>query len=90
MLNENYLRSSALLQQFTGLDYDYLNAIDSIQTPTLVTHGNNDVIQLEADREPTSCLINAKMVLLESGHFSFVELQSHYLHKVGIFSETVN
>ena len=66
-----------------GKRHDYRKALRSVQAPTLVIHGEDDLQSESASRAYADLLPNAQFVVIEDvGHFSFYE-------QPGIFSEVV-
>jgi pimeloyl-ACP methyl ester carboxylesterase len=55
-------------------DWDWRDRLGNLRVPTLVIHGEQDAIPLDAAREWASVLPDARLVVLpDAGHLSYVE-----------------
>lgn len=67
-------------------DWDWRRDLGSLRAPTLVIHGVDDPIPLDAAREWVLALPNATFELIErSGHFPYVEQPDAFYAAVGKF-----
>lgn len=62
-----------LLRESLGEEPDLWDRLNGIQTPTLVLHGRYDPTPLGMSQELARSLPLGRLVVLESGHFPFVE-----------------
>jgi proline iminopeptidase len=54
-------------------DYDLLPALRRLATPTLVVHGEDDFVPLAIAREIADAIPRARLEILPTSHFSYVE-----------------
>jgi proline iminopeptidase len=55
-------------------DYDLMPALERLHIPTLVIHGDNDLVPVDVARDIASAIPDARLIVLrECGHFSFLE-----------------
>ncbi|MGE0160787.1 MAG: alpha/beta fold hydrolase [Gemmatimonadales bacterium] len=64
---------------------DWWDRLPTIQVPTLVLHGRYDVIPLAMSQALASALPMGRIVVLESGHFPYVEARDALLSAVSSF-----
>jgi proline iminopeptidase len=55
-------------------EYDLLARLRSLNTPTLVIHGDHDFVPLECARNVADAMSGSRLVVLsECGHFAYLE-----------------
>jgi pimeloyl-ACP methyl ester carboxylesterase len=64
---------------------DWWERIPTIQVPTLVLHGRYDVLPLAMSQELAAAFPAGRVVVLESGHFPYVEARDALLSAVSSF-----
>lgn len=70
-------------------DYDWRQALRSVQAPTLVVHGSVDVIPVETAREWTAALPDSRLMLMEGiGHFPYLEAREPFIEAVSRFVQS--
>lgn len=75
---------------FTDLDNDYdeLGAIKRITTPTLIIHGDEDLIPLASSQQIQQAIAGSQLVVLEGiGHIPFVEAPTAFFAAVREFMQ---
>ena len=66
--------------------YDWRPALRSVTAPTLILHGEGDVIRLESAREWAATLPNSRLLVLSGGgHFAYMEMPDKFLSAVDAF-----
>jgi proline iminopeptidase len=76
LMNETWLSS----------DYNLLPKLERLRTPTLVIHGDDDLIPVECAAHIAQAIPGARFVLLrECGHFSFLERPEEVRNELGDF-----
>jgi proline iminopeptidase len=69
-----------------SLEWDWRQRVASVQAPTLVIHGQEDLIPLEASREWANALPHARILVIPgSGHFPHLEAPNVYFPAVERF-----
>lgn len=69
-----------------SMEWDWRSGLSSLQIPTLVIHGTEDLIGLESSREWVTALPQASLLVLEgSGHFPHLEVPEVFFPAVGRF-----
>ena len=67
-------------------DYDWRRAMAQIQAPTLVIHGDKDVIPVETAREWATTMPNARLFVMRGyGHFPYMEAPEPFFTAVDRF-----
>ena len=67
-------------------DYDWRRAMAQIQAPTLVIHGDKDVIPVETAREWATTMPNARLFVMRGyGHFPYMEAPEPFFATVHQF-----
>jgi proline iminopeptidase len=66
-------------------DIDWWDRLPSIQVPTLILHGRFDVIPYAMSETLAGTLPRARVVVLDSGHFAYVEARDALLSAVSSF-----
>jgi pimeloyl-ACP methyl ester carboxylesterase len=64
---------------------DWWDRLASIQTPTLVLHGRYDVMPYAMSQSLAAAFPAGRVVVLESGHFPYVEARDALLSAVSSF-----
>lgn len=61
-------------QTWDAADYDLIARLGRLDIPTLVLHGDHDLVPIEAAREVVDAIPGARFdVLTDSGHFAYLE-----------------
>jgi proline iminopeptidase len=66
-------------------EVDWWDRLPSIQTPTLVLHGRYDVAPPAMSQALAAALAQGRVVVLESGHFPYIEARDALLSTVATF-----
>jgi proline iminopeptidase len=66
-------------------ELDWWDRLATIQTPTLVLHGRYDAIPYAMSQTLAAAFPNGRVVVLESGHFPYVEARDALLSAVSSF-----
>ena len=66
-------------------ELDWWDRLATIQTPTLVLHGRYDAIPYAMSQTLAAAFANGRVVVLESGHFPYVEARDALLSAVSSF-----
>lgn len=88
--NINSLKIMEISQKtILGRPFDLTQSLQSLQTPTLVIHGKEDVIPFETAERIYKALPQAKYVLIPNcGHFPYVETPETYFEEIRHFLKT--
>jgi proline iminopeptidase len=76
---ENIVKARAIedrlyAQTWLSREYDLLARLRSLNTPTLVIHGDHDFVPLECARNVADAVSGSRLVMLsECGHFAYLE-----------------
>jgi len=81
---DNGFEVTRLLVESMG-PLDWWDRLPAIDVPTLVIHGRYDLIPLAASQELAATLPRARLVVLDSGHFPYVEDPDGLLSAVASF-----
>lgn len=78
-----------LKKQEFAKPFSYYSQIKALNVPTLVIHGEHDIIPLKTAQNLADHLPNAQYVVLKQcGHFPYVEQQNQYFHAIKHFLQT--
>jgi pimeloyl-ACP methyl ester carboxylesterase len=63
-------------------EYDLLTKLRRLKTPTLVIHGDHDLVPLECAMNVAEAVSGARLVVLECGHFAYLERPAEVLNAI--------
>jgi pimeloyl-ACP methyl ester carboxylesterase len=66
-------------------ELDWWDRLATIQTPTLVLHGRYDALPYAMSQALAAAFPNGRVVVLESGHFPYLEARDALLSAVSSF-----
>jgi proline iminopeptidase len=93
-LPANYKQASQTL--FAGLgsdlkEYNYYNSVQRFRFPTLILHGREDVLPLQASERLLESIPNSRLTIFrDSGHFIFIEEPKKFYQEMVTFGRMVN
>jgi proline iminopeptidase len=93
-LQPNFKQASQTLYGGLGpdlKDYNYYNSVQRFRFPTLILHGREDVLPLEASERLMESIPNSRLTIFRnSGHFIFIEEPKKFYQEVVTFGRMVN
>lgn len=93
VINENTAKNMGAISNFifTSMgNYDLHNDLNVIGCPTLVMHGRQDPMPLEAAEKINESIPNSELVVFEnSGHWIYLEEEEKFISVVSIFLESL-
>jgi proline iminopeptidase len=93
-LQPKFKQASQVL--YTGLaadlkDYNYYSSIQRFRFPTLILHGREDVLPLQASERLLESIPNSRLTIFRnSGHFIFMEEPKKFYQEMVTFGRMVN
>jgi proline iminopeptidase len=93
-LQPRYKQASQVL--FAGLgsdmkEYNYYSSIQRFKFPTLILHGRDDVLPLQASERMLHSIPNSRLsIFRDSGHFIFIEEPKKFYQEVVSFARMVH
>lgn len=81
---------------YTGLgndlkDYNFYNSVQRFRFPTLILHGREDALPLQASERMLESIPNSRLTIFrDSGHFIFIEEPKKFYQEVVTFGRMVN
>jgi proline iminopeptidase len=82
-------RNSLIVNRYTWASlgpYDWRPAMRQVRAPTLIVHGEREVIPMEYAREWAATMPNARLLILPGlGHFLYVEDPERFFRAVDVF-----
>jgi len=82
----NSATGAAVAARLRREGYDWTDRIASIETPTLVVHGDHDLLDVSVAEEIHRLIRNSELVIIEhSGHMPFWEAPEQFFGTVGNF-----
>jgi len=72
-------------------NYDIRDQLSIIKSPTLIIHGDSDVIPVKYAEEIHNRLENSDLVILEQcGHFPYIEVQDRFFRLISNFMDEIS
>lgn len=72
-------------------DYNYYNSVQRFRFPTLILHGREDALPLQASERLLESIPNSRLTIFRnSGHFIFIEEPKKFYQEVVAFGRMVN
>jgi proline iminopeptidase len=93
-LQPNFKQASQAL--FTGLgpdlkEFNFYNSVQRFRFPTLILHGRDDVLPLQASERLLESIPNSRLsIFRDSGHFIFIEEPKKFYQEITTFARMVN
>jgi proline iminopeptidase len=93
-LQPKFKQASQVLYAALGADlkdYNYYNSVQRFRFPTLILHGREDVLPLQASERLLESIPNSRLTIFRnSGHFIFIEEPKKFYQEMVTFGRMIN